>query len=236
MQHGSVGMMAHSEIVLASRSPRRRELLGLTGWQAEIQSVDIDEEEQGGDTPVEIVLRVAQAKLAAAREAFPQAARILTADTIVADGERILGKPQDQQGAYQMLKVLGGREHQVITAVGLYDRTSDRIDTETCRTQVPMRAYDDDEIHAYVATGSPLDKAGAYGIQDVFFNPVCLDLMKGCFANVMGLPLCTLIRMTATTGLNPRVDIPEACQRYNRYNCSVYAQILRGEACEKSTS
>jgi len=229
-------MMKSVDMILASQSPRRRELFALTGWKYAVRSVDIDERNQGGSTPIEIVRSVAQAKLGAARNRFPEAKRILTADTVVVHEGHILGKPQDQDEAVAMLRDLRDCEHQVITALGCYSATTGSSWLESCCTRVPIRNVGDDEILAYVATGSPMDKAGGYGIQDGFFNPVPLTALQGCYANVMGLPLCTLARAAEKFDLQMDVDIAAVCQRHNQYNCSVYAQILRGEACEKYSS
>ena len=101
---------------------------------------------------------------------------------------------------------------------------------EVCETLVPMRNYDLVEIEAYVASGSPLDKAGAYGIQDDGFQPVAAELLQGCYTNVMGLPLCHLVRAMRRLGHHPPVDVPTACQVYTGFLCPVYQQILGEDA------
>jgi len=99
--------------------------------------------------------------------------------------------------------------------------------TDVCVTDVPMRNYSDEEIHAYVATGDPLDKAGAYAIQHADFNPV-ID-MQGCYASVMGLPLCHVTRLLREMDIEPGADLPANCQSFLNYACPAFARILRGE-------
>ncbi len=100
---------------------------------------------------------------------------------------------------------------------------------EVCETSVPMRSYEEPELRAYIEGGSPFDKAGAYGIQDEAFRPVDLDAMRGCYANVMGLPLCHLGRAIKRLGYPPVVDIPQACMSHTGYDCDVYPLIEKGE-------
>ena len=117
-----------------------------------------------------------------------------------------------------------GRSHQVLTALAVLQSRSGRLLTDVCVTDVPMRAYTEAEIEAYVASGDPLDKAGAYAIQHAGFHPVAS--LAGCYANVVGLPLCHLARMLRTLGLPPQADLPQACQAALGYQCPVYEQIL----------
>lgn len=99
---------------------------------------------------------------------------------------------------------------------------------DSCLSSVPMRDYDDAEIEAYLASESPLDKAGSYGIQDDGFDPVELSAMRDCFANVMGLPLCHVVRTMRKLGHEPPNNVPAACQRHTSYECPIYPQILQG--------
>jgi MAF protein len=171
-------------------------------------------------------LAVAKARLAAEQEG--QGEIVLAADTVVAKADRILGKPLDQTEAHRMLMDLRAQSHQVITALMLIGDGQEAI--EICETTVPMRDYGPKEVSEYVATGSPLDKAGAYGIQDSGFDPVAVEKMEGCFANVMGLPLCHLVRAMRSLGQTPEADVPLACQAHTGYDCPVYPEILRGVA------
>lgn len=212
--------------ILASASPRRAELLSLMGWQFGLCPVDLDETAGDDECPADLARRLALAKADAALQIMPQAEFLLAADTLVVDGEQVLGKPQDEGDAHRMLDALRGRDHRVISAIVLKGSAGEQV--ELCETKVPMRAYAADEIAAYIKTGSPMDKAGAYGIQDRDFNPVDVEQMRGCFANVMGLPLCHLLRAMRRLGADSRHDIPLACQSYTSYDCPVHAEILRG--------
>jgi MAF protein len=142
----------------------------------------------------------------------------------VVDAGAILGKPNDADQARAMLRQLRGRSHQVLTALAVLQSRSDRLLTDVCVTDVPMRAYTEAEIEAYVASGDPLDKAGAYAIQHAGFHPVAS--LAGCYANVVGLPLCHLARTLRKLSLPPRADLPQACQAALGYQCPVYDQIL----------
>jgi len=217
--------MTHA-LVLASNSPRRRQLLALTGWIFNLRPASIDESPLPGEHPGDYVLRLARGKAAAsAQEGSP--AIYLGSDTTVADGMEILGKPLDEEDAVRMLRQLRGKEHTVYTAIVLHDTLSGQTVSELCTTRVPMRAYGDAEIDAYVRSGDPLDKAGAYAIQHPEFKPV--DQFHGCFASVMGLPLCHLERsLRHLRGPSP-ADVPAACQAALEYVCPVSSAILRGE-------
>ena len=214
-------------LVLASSSPRRRELLGLTGWNFEIRPADIDESPHPDEAPGAYVLRLAVGKARAAASHSQAGYMVLAADTTVADGTTLLGKPADGREAAAMLAQLKGRVHQVYTAIAVQAPDSETVLTDLCTSQVPMRAYTGAEIEAYVATGDPLDKAGAYAIQHAGFHPV--EGFAGCFASVMGLPLCHLTRTFKKMGIEPQVDVPAACQRHLGYACPVYPSVLNGE-------
>ncbi len=213
-------------LVLASNSPRRRSLLTLGGWQFRIDPADLDESRLEGETPGGYVLRLAEAKARACAGSEEEV--FIGADTAVVDGDEILGKPADEAEAVAMLKQLRGRIHQVYTGIAIYRREDEKVVTDLCITNVPMRAYSDAEIEAYVLSRDPLDKAGAYAIQHPGFHPV--ESMKGCYASVMGLPLCHLTRSLRKLGIAPATDIAAECQSALEYDCPVTAGILRGEA------
>ncbi|UCF60335.1 MAG: septum formation protein Maf [Anaerolineaceae bacterium] len=212
-------------ITLASASPRRDELLRLTGWNAHVCPVEVDEFPLQDEPAEELVKRVALAKARTAIQNCDESGILLAADTVVADGQRLLGKPSDQAEATEMLWDLRGREHRVLTTIVIIDQHDRREVLITCESSVPMRKYTIDEVEAYIYSGAPLDKAGGYGIQDSF-NPVAIERFHDCYANVMGLPLCHLIRAMRHLGQSPSVDVPEACQSYLEYDCSVYSEIL----------
>lgn len=209
-------------LILASNSPRRSELLKLIAVPYTVNPADIDEGQLAGESPVEFVRRLACQKAMIVAE--EQSGLVIAADTIVVDGEELLGKPVDPTDARRMLEKLRARTHQVYTGIAIVDSHSGQTHVNVCQTDVPMRDYSTDEIEAYIATGDPLDKAGAYGIQNPHFHPV--EGLHGCYASVMGLPLCHLLvglRMFIQPLIN---DLPERCQAYLNYLCPVYASIL----------
>jgi MAF protein len=219
-------------LYLASNSPRRRELLGLTGLPFTVAAAQVDERPHSGEPAADYVHRLAQEKARAAAGQAPAGSLVLAADTTVADGALILGKPADPAEATRMLRQLRGRIHQVYTGVALFQPESGQMLVEVCATDVPMRDYSEAELAAYVASGDPLDKAGAYAIQHAGFHPV--TQLAGCFANVMGLPLCHLARALQQAALPPVADVPTACQAALGYHCPVYAQILAPRAAHSA--
>jgi len=219
--------MSEFSLVLASNSPRRKELLDLLGIEFTIRPADVDESENIGEDPRAYVQRlaVAKARKVSSSAGFKQI--VLAADTTVTDGKVILGKPANAAEARLMLRKLRGRVHFVHTAIVLLAPASGRSATDLCSSRVRMRAYSDDEIEAYIQTGDPLDKAGAYAIQNEAFNPV--DQFKGCFASVMGLPLCHVERNLKRMGYGDRKELPFRCQKKLSYNCPIYQRVLNGE-------
>jgi septum formation protein len=211
-------------LVLASGSPRRRELLALGGWTFTVRPADVDESPLPGEAPATCVLRLAESK-ANATSSHP-GETIVAADTAVVIDGTLLGKPRHQAESVEMLRRLRGRRHQVHTAIAV--RRGDRLVTDLCTTDVPMRPYTDEEIDTYVATGDPLDKAGAYAIQHMDFHPV--ESLGGCYASVMGLPLCHFVRTLRWVGVTPAADVPVACQAFLQYTCPISEAVLRGEA------
>ncbi|NMC79637.1 MAG: septum formation protein Maf [Chloroflexi bacterium] len=220
--------MALPALILASSSPRRRQLLALLGWPFDILTVEIDERPIAGERPDDYVQRLAETKAHTAGPRVPLGSLVLAADTTVANGKVILGKPQDATEAAVMLRQLRGRNHQVYTALAIYEPQTGQLEKDLCVSQVPMRSYSDAEMEAYIASGDPLDKAGAYAIQHLQFQPVVN--FSGCFASVMGLPLCHLVRTRSKFGNEIRFnDVPRACQAELHYDCPISAAVLRGE-------
>lgn len=214
-------------ILLASQSPRRRELLARGGWIFETGAADLDETRMPGELPRDYVQRLASEKARAMRTRANHNQLIIGADTaVVIDGD-VLGKPAGEQEAREMLLRLRGRIHQVYTGVAVYRVSDDTINTIVVITDVPMRAYTEQEIDCYVKTGDPLDKAGAYGIQDPVFQPVAR--MEGCYASVMGLPLCSIGFLLSKAGLAPGSDLALNCQETIHYRCVVFPTFLSGE-------
>ncbi len=227
-------MIAHPDhsvnatILLASASPRRRELIKLLGLPVETTSADIDEVPLPGEHADEMARRLSREKALAVASSFgiPNSTFriILASDTVVSlDGEP-LGKPRDAADARSMLQRLRGRTHQVYTAITLIDLSSDRSITDLGCSDVPMRAYTDDEIETYIASGDPFDKAGAYAIQHDGFSPV--ENFAQCYANVMGLPLCHVVRTLRALGVEVPNDVPTLCQKHIHYECPVFEKIL----------
>ena len=214
-------------LVLASNSPRRKQLLALGNWNFVVNVADIDETALDGETPKEYVIRLAQEKALAVKDKSNAENIIIGSDTTVVVDDEILGKPVDEADAERMLKQLRGRTHQVYTGIALYRILDGKILTELSITDVPMRNYSDDEIAAYIKTGDPMDKAGAYAIQHPDFQPV--HSMQGCYAGVMGLSMCHVLRALQNFDLSPAADVPTACQSLLNYQCQVSAAILRGE-------
>jgi septum formation protein len=184
-------------IVLASSSPRRRELLGLLGITPEIVPSNIDETWRNGEAPAVHAERLACEKAMAVHR---DGAAVVGADTIVVIGGEILGKPRDAAEARTMLRRLAGRGHDVFTAVAVAWRGT--MVSGTQRTAVWFRPMDDETIAAYVATGEPLDKAGAYGIQG--YGAVLVERIEGDYFTVMGLGLGLLVGLLGRVGLEYR--------------------------------
>ena len=185
-------------IILASNSPRRRELLAQIGIRDfQILSPDVDEAVESGLSPARMVetLSLRKARAAAGRAGAEDL--IIAADTVVALDGRVLGKPRDQGEAFAMLSALSGREHRVYTGVTVLG--GGRAATEHEETAVAFRALTPEEIRDYIATGEPMDKAGAYGIQGV--GALLVQGIRGDYCNVVGLPLFRLGRMLSGFGV-----------------------------------
>jgi MAF protein len=143
------------------------------------------------------------------------------------DGSDILGKPSDAAEAIAMLKRLRGHTHQVYTGIALLRLSDGLLLKDLCVTDVPMRNYSYEEILAYVQTGDPLDKAGAYAIQHPQFHPVAH--IDGCFASVMGLPVCHVILLMRKINIQPKADFFAGCETLLEYQCPVSSTILNDE-------
>lgn len=182
-------------LILASQSPRRRELLRLMGHPFVIRAADIDETMDPEKAPFDEVARVSRLKaLAVERD---EEDIVVAADTIVVCGDRVLGKPRDEEDALRMLRLLSGRDHQVMT--GMTVVKGGRAVTVTEVTDIHFRELSDAEIRSYIATGEPMDKAGAYGIQG---GAALFAIgLSGDYYNVMGLPVCRLALILRKMGL-----------------------------------
>ncbi len=187
------------EIILASKSPRRSELLKQIGLNFQILSLEVDESPLPGLSPSELVERLALSK-ASAVAAIVDDGIVIGADTVVVCGQRVLGKPLDEDDAVNMLKLLQGTDHEVCTGIALVDAGSGACLVGHEKTRVFFRTADEEEIRRYVATGEPDDKAGAYAVQGL--AAVFISRLEGCYTNVVGLPVARLTEMLKTFGYN----------------------------------
>lgn len=185
-------------IVLASGSPRRETLLHQIGLSFEVVPSSVAEVRLEAESPVALAERLAAAKArdVAARHSD---ALVVGADTIVVLGDRVLGKPGDEAQARKMLRDLSGRRHVVITGVAIVHAAGDKTLVEHESTTVWIRSLTDEQITRYVATGEPMDKAGAYAVQGL--AAALVDRLEGCYFNVMGLPVACMVRMLEKLGV-----------------------------------
>lgn len=185
-------------IVLASGSPRRRELLSVVGVKDfEVCPAEGEEKTEAGLAPSEIVKSLSAAKAREVAAKFDGDTVIIAADTIVWAEGRVLGKPHGEDEAFKMLKALSGKTHEVYTGITLI-KGGEALSCAEC-TKVEFRELNDDEINAYIATGEPMDKAGAYGIQGK--ASLMVKKIDGDYFNVVGLPLCLLGQMLKQIGV-----------------------------------
>lgn len=183
-------------VLLASSSPRRRELLTMIGIAHEVIPADIDEAYLPGEAPLAHAERLARAKVDTIAQVAPDAV-VIGADTIVVIDDQVLGKPRDEVHAAAMLRQLSGRTHEVLTAVAV--ARAKRIDSVVEVVSVTFRELREDEIRSYIATREPMDKAGAYGIQG--YGATIVQRIDGDFFAVMGLSLVRLVTLLAQHGL-----------------------------------
>ena len=180
------------QIYLASSSPRRRKLLQQLNISFKTISLGIDERVKKNESPVNVVKRLSIEKLEGAKEIVKRGI-IITADTIVVLDNQIIGKPKDKKEAERILKKLSGRTHKVYTGFSIFNSINGKIITEYEKTFVKFRKLNKKEIIDYISTASPMDKAGAYGIQDDF-GAVFVEKINGCYYNVVGLPLAKVYK------------------------------------------
>jgi len=212
--------MVTPKLILASGSPRRQQFLRELDLPFVVQVANIDETPYPAEEPIALALRLAttKARAVAARLATTESAYvIIAADTVVALGKELLGKPVDDADATQLLTALRDRPHEVHTGVSVLRWPAGEQQSCVNTTQVQMRNYSDSEIATYVATGDPLDKAGGYAIQHPDFAPVCA--LRGCMAGVIGLPLGDLRTLLKTVGVDVTAAIPPVCRRQTNFAC-----------------
>jgi nucleoside triphosphate pyrophosphatase len=195
--------MSLYQVVLASSSPRRRELLALVGIPHEVQPADIDETLRPRETPRRYAERLAREKASAVATRDPNLITI-GADTIVVINRKILGKPADADQAGAMLRQLSGREHTVVTAVAV--SRGKKLRSAVDEVRVRFRTLRADEIDAYIATGEPMDKAGAYGIQG--YGATIVECINGDYFAVMGMSLVRLVGLLRDVGVRYQFGQP----------------------------
>lgn len=178
------------KIYLASKSPRRLKLLRQLNFDVAVHPVEVDEEFFAGEAPVDAVKRVAKLKLDSAKKDISEGI-IISADTTVVLDNAAIAKPIDENDAFSILKKLSDREHLVHTGYAIFNCINKKEIVSAETTRVLFRILSDEEIWNYIASGSPMDKAGAYGIQDDF-GAVFIKKIDGCYYNVVGLPLSSL--------------------------------------------
>jgi septum formation protein len=215
---------AKPEVILASRSPRRRELLRLLNVPFRVLTPKTQEDgDYRSPATLEAAMLARRKALSVARE-NPNAL-VMAADTLVVLDDWVMGKPPDAASAREMLLALRDREHRVVTGLAVARPGAARPDAQTVETRVWMRHYADREITDYIARGEPFDKAGAYAIQDDVFRPV--EEIDGCYANVMGLPLCHLAVALERSGLDlGSVSPHRACEVHLGRRCLVGLRII----------
>jgi septum formation protein len=185
------------QLVLASTSPRRSELLKQVGLGFRAVPSGIEEDLVKGESPKAHVLRLAEKKALKVGSEYPDH-WVIAADTIVYVGHSILGKPKDQEEAIKMLRRLSGKEHRVLTGFSVYHMGKGKGDREAVQTAVKVKRLTPDEMEWYVRTGEPFDKAGGYAIQGI--GSFMIESIKGSYTNVVGLPLCEVIEMLNRLG------------------------------------
>ena len=211
-------------LILASNSPRRKQLISLFNIPFQVIATDIDESIEAGEKPRNYVSRLARSKCQSTVPKTSHRQIIIAADTAVVDGDDILGKPTNASGAIAMLRALRGRSHHVYTSISARDTANGRVLSDICITEVLMRPYSEAEIMDYVASGDPFDKAGAYAIQNQGFDPV--EKVTGCYTNVVGLPLCHLAESLRALKLDIPEDITLGCRSAAGYECRLINQVL----------
>ncbi len=192
--------MENRKIVLASASPRRKELLQRFFDDFEIITDSSEEIVIAEELPWETVQRLAKQKAKNIADGLKEDAVVIGADTMVALGDVALGKPDDEEDAYKMLKSLSGKSHTVYTAVAVIDTKSGKDVVEYVATEVKFKELTDKEIYSYIESKEPMDKAGAYGIQEL--GALLVEGINGDYFNVVGLPLCRLGKIFKEFGIN----------------------------------
>ncbi len=215
--------------ILASQSPRRQTLLRLVGYPFEIQIADADEDSVTDPNPAVNVVETAQLKAdkiaKQTKRPFPPHTILIAADTTVALDDQMLGKPNSPAHARQMLAALRNRKHAVHTGLAMRDFASGVEVTGVHTAIVTMRNYSDAEIEAYIASGDPMDKAGAYAIQHPQVRPV--TQLAGCYLGVMGLSVCHLLQLLTKFDVPRVADLTAVSTAHHQYPCPLFGQLTQ---------
>lgn len=218
-----------THFILASQSPRRRDLMPLAGYPFQIQTVPVNEASIVEPDPALNSIYTAQLKAQALAEHYSQSNQdkpyIIAADTIVAIDGEMLGKPGNKERAWEMLNLLRNKTHQVHTGICIIDQTKGGEHHGVHSAEVTMRDYSDAEINAYIATKDPLDKAGAYAIQNEQFQPVAH--LNGCFLAVMGLSICHLLQLLSQLNIPMHADFATLKKSHELFPCPVYDKLAQ---------
>jgi septum formation protein len=215
--------MAAGSLILASGSPRRKELMRLLRVPFQVRVPDVEESPQPGEIPAEVPQRISRLKAVCVARTEERGI-VVAADTVVVHKGDILGKPRDPDDAVEMLRRLRGERHLVLSGVTVMDAETGKQITELCESKVWLRQLSDTEIEAYVATGDPLDKAAAYAIQNADFSPV--SKVVGCPANVMGLPMCHVVRNLRRLGAALPTTAATRCEIRYGYLCALTHKVM----------
>jgi len=223
MQSKGARQMSNVSLILASASPRRRALLSLLGLPFRVVEAHVEERRLEGESPQDMVMRLSRRKAKAVAAGAQAEGIVVACDTIVVLNGGILSKPRDPQEAASMLRRLRGRKHTVYSGLTVLQMERAQLQVICDETEVYMRSYGDEEVAAYVATGDPLDKAGAYAIQSAGFRPVAR--VQGCHASVMGLPLRLVAQTLRALGLPVPADdaVAESCAAFTGHPCCIAA-------------
>ncbi len=221
--------MPMAYLILASQSPRRQELLRLCGFPFDTMVADVDENSVSDPDPAQDCIQTARLKghaiLKQVNTTRVKQAIIVAADTAVAIDGQLLGKPKDSANAAQMLTALRGRTHDVHTGVMIIDVASGQETAGSHTAVVKMRDYSEQDMLAYIASGDPMDKAGAYAIQHPGFRPV--EGLTGCYLGVMGLSICHLLQLLQRMGLPFQTEIKALQAAHQGYICPLYDNIAQ---------
>ena len=206
-------------LLLASKSPRRQAFFELLGVPFVAVTAEVDETPVDGESPMEMVRRLSLAKAQAVADRADDPALVVGSDTTVVFEGQVMGKPSSQEEARRMLLTLRGGPHEVHTGVSIVEAGRERAITWSVTSVVWMRPYSEKEIERYIASGDPFDKAGGYAIQHSLFRPAAR--IEGCYANVMGMPLCHLVPHLVHLGMVLNVDLPSVCTALTGLPCII---------------